>query len=99
MLSWKCNNSLIGHLSGITFCLYVKLTNPFLYQLLVCWSSARLGSVVLDLEGFRCRKSNSIVEELAITTFDYSDFFIFLTPASFNSLPKSEQKAYQLIDK
>ena len=54
---------------------------------------------MLDLEGFRCRKSNSIVEELAITTFDYSDFFIFLTPASFNSLPKSEQKANQLIDK
>ena len=44
-------------------------------------------SVVLDLEGFCCRKSNFIVKELAITTSDYSDFLIFLPPASFNSLP------------
>ena len=34
MLPWKCNNSLIGHLSGITFYLFVKLT--ILYQLLEC---------------------------------------------------------------
>ena len=34
MLAWKCNNSLIGHLSGITFCLYVKLKKPILTQLL-----------------------------------------------------------------
>ena len=54
-------------------------------------------SIVLDLEGFRCRKNNFIVKELAITTSDYSDFFIFLPPASFNSLPKSEQKAYSWL--
>ena len=36
MLPWKCNNSLIGHLSGITFCSYVKLTKPSLYQFLDC---------------------------------------------------------------
>ena len=36
MLPWKCNSSLIGHLSGITFCLFVKLTRPELYQLLEC---------------------------------------------------------------
>ena len=34
ILPWKCNSSLIGHLSGITFCLFVKLTRPELYQLL-----------------------------------------------------------------
>ena len=37
MLPWKRNNSLIGHLSGITFCLYVKLTKQCLYQLLERW--------------------------------------------------------------
>ena len=36
MIPWKSNNSLIGHLSGITFCLYVKLTKSFLYQMLEC---------------------------------------------------------------
>ena len=33
---WKCNSSLIGHLSGITFCLYIKLKKPKLYHLLEC---------------------------------------------------------------
>ena len=36
MLPWKCNHSLIGHLSGITFCIFVRLTRPELYQLLEC---------------------------------------------------------------
>ena len=48
---------------------------------------------MLDLEGFRCRKKNFIVKEQAITTSDYSDSPIFLPRASFNSLPKFEQKA------
>ena len=56
-------------------------------------------SVVLDLEVFHCRKNNFLVKELAITTSDYSDSLIFLPPASFNSLPKSEQKSLQLVDK
>ena len=46
---------------------------------------------MLDLEGFRCSKNNFIVKELTITIFEYSDSPIFLNPASFNSLPKSEQ--------
>ena len=36
MLPWKCNSSLIGHLSGIIFFLFVKLTRPELYHLLEC---------------------------------------------------------------
>ena len=36
MLPRKGSNSLIGHLSGITFCLDVKMTKPSLYQLLEC---------------------------------------------------------------
>ena len=52
---------------------------------------------MLDLEVFRCRKNNFLVKELAITTSDYSDSLIFLPPASFNSLPKSEQKAYNWL--
>ena len=49
-------------------------------------------SVVLDVEGVRCRKNNFIVKELAITTSDYSDYLFFIPPASFNSLSKCEQK-------
>ena len=49
-------------------------------------------SVVLDLEGFRCRKNNFMVKKLAITTSDYSESLIFLPPVSFNSLSKCEQK-------
>ena len=36
MLPRRCNSSLIGHLSGITFCLFVKLIRPELYHLLEC---------------------------------------------------------------
>ena len=54
-------------------------------------------SVVLDFEGFRHQKNTFIVKELAITTSDYSDSLIFLPPINFNSLPKSEQKAYNWL--
>ena len=47
---------------------------------------------MLDVEGFPCRKSNFIVEGLAIATSGYSDFLIFLPLASFISVPKSEKK-------
>ena len=36
MLPWKSDSSLIGHLSGFTFCLFVKVTRPELYQFLEC---------------------------------------------------------------
>ena len=32
-----------------------------------------------------------------MTTSDYSDYLIFLPPVNFISLPKSEQKAYNLL--
>ena len=90
MLPWKCNNSLIGCLSGITFCCNVKLTKSIVRTL-----KERL--VVLDLEGFRCSKKSFIVKEVAITTSDYGDSLNFLPPASFNSLPKFEQEAYNWL--
>ena len=34
MLPRNCNNSLLGHLSGIAFCLFIKLKKPELYHLL-----------------------------------------------------------------
>ena len=36
MLPWNCNNSLLGHLSGIAFCLFIKLKKPEVYHLLEC---------------------------------------------------------------
>ena len=54
-------------------------------------------SVELDLEGFLCSKVTFIIKKLALTTSIYRDFLIFLPPVSFNSLPKSEQKAYNRL--
>ena len=54
-------------------------------------------SVVLGFEGFRHQKNTFIVKELAITSSDYSDSQIFLPPVNFNSLPKSEKKAYNWL--
>ena len=77
MLPWKNNNSLIGHFSGVSFCLFNK---PFVRML-----SER--SVVLDFENFRCEKSNFIIKEPAITTSDHSNSLtFFLPPVSFNFL-------------
>ena len=50
-------------------------------------------SVVLDFEGFGHQKNTVIVKEIAITTSDYSDSL----PVNFNSLPKSEHKAYNWL--
>ena len=36
VLPWNCNSSLIARLSGLTFCLYIKLRKPKLYHLLEC---------------------------------------------------------------
>ena len=36
MLPWNCNNSLLGHLNGIAFCLFIKLKKPEVYHLLEC---------------------------------------------------------------
>ena len=36
MLPWNCNNSLLGHLSGIAFCLFIMLKRPEVYHLLEC---------------------------------------------------------------
>ena len=59
MLPWKSNNSLIGRLSGITFCFYVKLTKTNSLSIV---RRMKERSVVLDLEGFRCRKNKFIVK-------------------------------------
>ena len=55
--------------------------------------------VVLDIEGFRHRKSGFIIKELSVCTHNYSDKVSFLTPNSFNILTSSEQKSYQWVSK
>ena len=52
---------------------------------------------MLDLEGFHCSKNSFLVQELAITSSDYSESLNFLPPASFNLLPKSQQKTYNWL--
>ena len=55
--------------------------------------------VVLDFEGFRSKKSDFIVKELAITCKNYTDTISFSPPHSLNSLALSEQKSYQWVSK
>ena len=47
VLPSKCNSSLIGHLSGIAFCLYIQSIISMLNE----------RSVVLGCEGFRYQKN------------------------------------------
>ena len=59
----------------------------------------KLRPVVLDIEGFRHRKSVFIIKELSVCTHNYSDTVSFLPPNSFNILTSSEQKSYQWVSK
>ena len=36
MLPWKSSNCFSGHLSGILFCLYIKIFHPSIFQSLEC---------------------------------------------------------------
>ena len=54
MFPWNCNNSLLGLLSGIAFCLFIKLKKPELYHLLE--SSAR-DLLCLTWKAFVARKT------------------------------------------
>ena len=36
MLPWRSSNCFIGHLSGILFCLYIKIFHPSIFHLLEC---------------------------------------------------------------
>ena len=49
-------------------------------------------SVVIDLEGFRYKKSNFIVKEIAITTSEYSDSLIFYLQSLSTHYPKLNKK-------
>ena len=59
----------------------------------------KLRAVVLDIEGFRQKKSGFIIKELSLCSHNYSDTVSFLPPSSFNILSSSEQKSYQWVSK
>ena len=59
----------------------------------------KLRPVVLDVEGFRHKKSGFIIKELSVCTHDYSDTVSFRPLSSFNILSSSEQKSYQWVSK
>ena len=58
----------------------------------------KLRPVLLDIEGFRHKKSGLITEELSVCTHNYSDT-IFRPSSSFNIISSSEQKSYQWVSK
>ena len=55
--------------------------------------------VVLDVEGFRHKKSGFIIKVLSICSNNYSDTILFLPPVSYNSLSASERKSHQWLSK
>ena len=59
----------------------------------------KLRPVVLDIEGFRHKKSGFIIKELYVCTHIYSATVSFRPPSSFNILSSSEQKPYQCVSK
>ena len=59
----------------------------------------KLRPVVIDFEGFRAKKSGFIINELAITTKNYTDIVSFQPKNSFNSLSSSEQRSHQWVTK
>ena len=59
----------------------------------------KLRPVVLDIEGFRHKKSGFIIKEFSVCTHNYSDTVSFRPPSSFNILSSSEQKFYQWVSK
>ena len=58
-----------------------------------------LRPVVIDLVGFRNKKSDFFIKELAIATENYTDTVSFQSPNSFNSLSSSEQRSHQWVSK
>ena len=59
----------------------------------------KLRPVVLDIEGFRQKKSGFIIKELSVCSHNYIDTVFFLPPTSFNILSSSEQKSYHWVPK
>ena len=59
------------------------------------------GAVVLNLEGFRSKKSGFIIKELAVSTENYNDIisFLLLPPNSFNIHSSSEQSSFLWVSK
>ena len=80
----------LGHVTGIAFCLYVKSFVQFIGML-------KLRPVVLDIEGFRHKKSGIKIKELSVCTHKYIDTVSFRPPSSFNIHSSSEQKSYQWV--
>ena len=56
-------------------------------------------SVVLDFEGFRHKKQNFILKEVAVCSEDCIDSFLLLPPTNLSSLSDSEQKSYHWLTK
>ena len=59
-LPWKNSNCFSKHLSGILFCLYIKVFHPSIFSFIGMLSSK---TFVLDVEGFRHRKEKFIVKK------------------------------------
>ena len=91
MLPWISSNCFSGHLSGIFFCLYIKIFHLSIFSLIVMLSSK---TVVLDVEGFRQRNEIFIVKEFGICSEDYLDCVSFLPPTSLCEFTTQQQQSF-----
>ena len=70
---------LLGHVTGLLFCLYVKLFLPSIFNSLDFWSNMSL--IVLDIE----LTEKNIIKELGLFIDGFLQAFSFCPPKSFKS--------------
>ena len=74
MIGWGPNSCLLGHVTGLLFCLYVKFFLPSIFNSVDFWSSMSL--IVLDVE----LTEKNIIKELGLFVKGSLQGFSFCPP-------------------
>ena len=77
MIGWGPNSCLLGHVTGLSFCLYVKLFLPSIFNSVDLWSSMSL--IVQDIE----LTEKNIIKELGLFLDGSLQGFSFCPPKTF----------------
>ena len=71
------NSSLLGHVTGLWFCLYVKIFLPSIFNSVDIWSS--MSCIVIDIE----LTEKNIIKELGVFVYGAVQGFSFCPPKTF----------------
>ena len=77
MIGWGPNSCLLGHVTGLLFCLYVKIFLPSVFNSVAFWNS--MSCIVLDIELFE----RNIFKELGLFIDGAVQELSFCPPKSF----------------